>query len=263
MAETDAFREVAEAAARAAGALLRAHRGAPGSVRTKSSPINLVTEIDREAEALVIDTIRARFPGHAILGEEGGAQGASTYRWIIDPLDGTTNFVHGLPLFSVSIGLEVAGRMAVGVVYDPSLDECFVAERGAGAFLDGRRLAVSETAELGASLLATGFPYDVRDTPDNNLAEYAAFTRQNRSVRELGSAAITLAAVAAGRLDGYWELVLGPWDVAAGLLLVQEAGGRVTDLRGDPLDLAAPRVVASNGRIHEAMLRTLVSVRGG
>ena len=262
MAEADAFREVAVAAARAAGALLRAHRGAARSVRAKSSPINLVTEVDREAEALVVDAIRARFPGHAILGEEGGAQGSSTHRWIIDPLDGTTNFVHGLPLFSVSIGLEIAGRMAVGVVYDPSLDECFVAERGAGAFLDGRRLAVSETTELGASLLATGFPYDVRDTSDNNLAEYAAFTRQNRSVRELGSAAITLAAVAAGRLDGYWELVLGPWDVAAGLLLVEEAGGRVTDLRGGPLDLAAPRVVASNGRIHEAMLRTLASVRG-
>jgi len=260
MAEADGFREVAVAAARAAGALLRAHRGAARSVRAKSSPINLVTEIDREAEALVVDAIRARFPGHAILGEEGGAQGSSIHRWIIDPLDGTTNFVHGLPLFSVSIGLEVAGRMAV--VYDPSLDECFVAERGAGAFLDGRRLAVSETAALGASLLATGFPYDVRDTSDNNLAEYAAFTRQNRSVRELGSAAITLAAVAAGRLDGYWELVLGPWDVAAGLLLVEEAGGRVTDLRGGPLDLAAPRVVASNGRIHEAMLRTLASVRG-
>jgi myo-inositol-1(or 4)-monophosphatase len=137
-----------------------------------------------------------------------------------------------------------------------------VAERGAGAFLEDRRLAVSETADLGASLLATGFPYDVRDTPDNNLAEYAAFTRQNRSVRELGSAAITLAAVAAGRLDGYWELVLGPWDVAAGLLLVEEAGGRVTDLHGGPLDLAAPRIVASNGRVHDAMLRTLASVRG-
>lgn len=262
MAETDAFREIAVAAAREAGALLRAHRGAARSVTAKSSPINLVTELDRQAEALVVDAIRARFPDHAILGEEGGARGASTHRWIIDPLDGTTNFVHGLPLFSVSIGLEIAGRMAVGVVYDPSLDECFVAERGAGAFLEGRRLAVSETAELGASLLATGFPYDVRDTADNNLAEYAAFTRQNRSVRELGSAAITLAAVAAGRLDGYWELVLGPWDVAAGLLLVEEAGGRVTDLHGGPLDLAAPRIVASNGRVHDAMLRTLASVRG-
>jgi myo-inositol-1(or 4)-monophosphatase len=262
VAVTEAFREVAVAAARRAGALLRARAGAARTVSAKSSPINLVTEVDRQAEALIVETIRARFPHHAVLGEEGGAEGRGSHRWIIDPIDGTTNFVHGLPLFSVSIALEVEGRVQTGVVYDPSLDECFVAERGAGAYLGERRLAVSATTTLGASLLATGFPYDVRETADNNLAEYAAFTRQNRSVRELGSAAITLAAVAAGRLDGYWELVLGPWDVAAGWLLVEEAGGRVTDLRGGPLDLAAPAGVASNGRIHEEILRALAAVRG-
>ncbi|HKZ08645.1 MAG TPA: inositol monophosphatase family protein [Methylomirabilota bacterium] len=258
---TDAFREVAVAAARRAGALLRAHAGAARTVTAKSSPINLVTEIDRQAEALIVETIRARFPHHAVLGEEGGPQGSGPHRWIIDPIDGTTNFVHGLPLFSVSIGLEVEGQIRTGVVYDPNRDECFVAERGAGAYLGDRRLTVSATASLEASLLATGFPYDVRDTPDNNLAEYAAFTRQNRSVRELGSAALTLAWVAAGRLDGYWELVLGPWDVAAGWLLVEEAGGQVTTVTGSPLDLGAPSVVASNGRIHAAMLATLREVR--
>src|SRR6185295_17809576 len=141
---------------------------------------------------------------------------------------------------------------------DPNLDECFVAERGGGAFLEDRRLAVSLTAGLGASLLATGFPYDVRDTADNNLAEYAAFTRRNRSVRELGSAAI---AVAAGRLDGYWELVLGPWDAAAGALLVEEAGGRVTALDGGPLDREAPALVASNGHFHSEMIAVLQEVR--
>jgi myo-inositol-1(or 4)-monophosphatase len=258
---TDAFREVAVEAARRAGALLRAHAGAARAISTKSSPINLVTEIDRQAEALIIECIRARFPEHAVLGEEGGPQGGGTHRWIIDPIDGTTNFVHGVPLFSVSIGLEVEGEIRIGVVYDPSLDECFVAERGGGAYLGDRRLAVSTTASLASSLLATGFPYDVRETADNNLAEYAAFTRQNRSVRELGSAAITLAWVAAGRLDGYWELVLGPWDVAAGWLLIEEAGGRVTNLTGGPLDLGSPAVVASNGRIHAAMLATLREVR--
>lgn len=262
MPMSDAFREVAVAAARRAGDFLRTHRGGARAVSTKSSPINLVTEIDRGAEALVIETIHARFPDHSILAEEGGAQRRSpTHCWVIDPLDGTTNFVHGLPLYSVSIALEVEGRATVGVVYDPNLDECFVAERGRGAFLEDRRLAVSATASLDASLLATGFPYDVRDTADNNLAEYAAFTRRNRSVRELGSAAITLAAVAAGRLDGYWELVLGPWDAAAGALLVEEAGGRVTALDGGPLDRAAPALVASNGHIHSQMIAILEEVR--
>lgn len=259
---SDAFREVAVAAARRAGAFLRAHRDGARDVSTKTSPINLVTEVDRGAEALVIESIHARFPDHSILAEEGGAQRrSSTHCWVIDPLDGTTNFVHGLPLYSVSIALEVEGRAVVGVVYDPNLDECFVAERGGGAFLEDRRLAVSPTANIGASLLATGFPYDVRDTTDNNLAEHAAFTRRNRSVRELGSAAITLAAVAAGRLDGYWELVLGPWDAAAGALLVEEAGGRVTALDGGPLDRAAPALIASNGHIHAEMLAILREAR--
>ena len=186
----------------------------------KSSPINLVTEIDRGAEALVVERIHHHFPDHSILAEEGGAMERSrTHRWVIDPLDGTTNFVHGVPL------------------------------------------RVSATSSLADSLLATGFPYTVSVAPDNNLPEHAAFTRRSRIVRELGTAAITLAWVAAGRLDGFWELVLGPWDVAAGGLLVEEAGGRITSLEDGPVDRAAPAVVASNGAIHDEMITTLKEVR--
>ncbi len=256
------FLDVAVEAARRAGAYLREHRGAASLVTTKSSPINLVTDIDRGAEALVVDTIQHHFPDHSILAEEGGALLRSrTHRWVVDPLDGTTNFLHGVPLFAVSVALEVDGRAEAGAVFDPNRDECFTARRGRGATLDGAPLRVSSRTALDESLLATGFPYDVRATASNNLAEHAAFTRRSRIVRELGSAAITLAWVAAGRLDGFWELVLGPWDIAAGALLVEEAGGRVTGLDGGPVDPVVPAVVASNGAIHDEMLRTLKEVR--
>jgi myo-inositol-1(or 4)-monophosphatase len=255
-------RRVAVDAARAAGQLLRAELWGPRRIAFKGTPTNLVTEMDARAEALITGRLRERFPRDAILAEEGGAtSGESGRRWIIDPLDGTTNYAHGLPIFAVSIGLEVDGRMALGVVYDPNLDELFVAERGTGAWRGGERLAVSAAATLNESLLATGLPYNVRETSDNNLAEFSAFTVRAQGVRRMGSAVLYLAYVASGRLDGYWELRLGPWDAAAGSLLVEEAGGRVTNLEGGRLDLDAPRVVASNGRIHEEMLRVLKDVR--
>jgi myo-inositol-1(or 4)-monophosphatase len=257
-------RRVAVDAARAAGQLLRTELRGPRRVAFKGTPTNLVTEMDARAEALITARLRHAFPDDAILAEEGGAtRGDSGRRWIIDPLDGTTNYAHGLPVFAVSIGLELAGRMALGVVYDPNADELFVAERGVGAWLGETRLAVSPTATLGASLLATGFPYNVRETADNNLAEFAAFTLRAQGVRRMGSAVIYLAYVAAGRIDGYWELRLGPWDAAAGALLVEEAGGRITDLAGRPVDLDAPRLIASNGRIHDEMLSVLTDVRRG
>ena len=258
----DRFLEVAVDAARRAGALLLDRFGSLREVRYKGSPTNLVTEMDRQAEAVVVDRIRRAFPDHAILAEEGGAEPGSTkHRWIVDPLDGTTNYAHGLPHFAVSIALEVESRVAVGVVFDPNRDECFTAVRGDGAFLNGQLLHVSETSTLDESLLSTGYPYEIRKVRDNNLAEHAAFMVRCRSVREMGSAAINLALVAAGRLDAFWELALGPWDVAAGCLLVEEAGGRVTDPEGRPVSLAAPSVVASNGRIHDEMLSTLRQVR--
>lgn len=257
------YRRVAVQLAKRAGRLLRAEAGKRRQIAFKGFPTNLVTEMDRRVEALIVDRLRAAFPSHAILSEECGSLGGrASCRWVIDPLDGTTNYAHGIPIWSVSIALEVRRRTRLGVVFDPNRDECFVAELGKGAFLNGRRLRVSETATLNESLLASGLPHDVRETPRNNLAEFSAFSLRCRGVRRMGSAALSLSYVAAGRLDGYWELRVGPWDAAAGVLLVEEAGGRVTNLAGGPLDAARPQVVASNGRIHAEMLQVLKEVQG-
>jgi len=258
-----AFLDVAVDAARNAGTLLREALGGPRRIDYKGGhPTNLVTEMDRRAEALIVDALQRAFPDHAVLGEEGGARtGASPYRWLIDPLDGTTNYAHGLPLFAVSIALEQRGEVQLGVAYDPTREELFVAQRGAGATLNGERLRVSETAALGESLLATGFPYDIRTTTATNLPEYAALSLRSRAVRRLGSAVLDLCYVAAGRFDGFWELSLGPWDMAAGGLMVLEAGGRVTSVRGGPWRLEDPGAIASNGLIHEPLLAALEEVR--
>ncbi|MBI4268813.1 MAG: inositol monophosphatase [Candidatus Rokubacteria bacterium] len=256
-------RRVAIGAAQAAGRLLRSELHGSRRIAYKGTPTNLVTEMDARAEELIVGRLGDAFPEDGVLAEErGAAAGRSGRRWIIDPLDGTTNYAHGVPIFAVSVALEAAGRVELGVVFDPNLDELYVAERGRGTTLNDRRLAVSSTATLDASLLATGFPYDIRETADNNLREYAAFSVRARAVRRMGSAVLYLAWLAAGRLDGYWELRLGPWDVAAGSLMIMEAGGRVTDLAGGALDLDAPAVVASNGRIHAALLAVLKEIRG-
>ncbi|MGH6689917.1 MAG: inositol monophosphatase family protein [Gammaproteobacteria bacterium] len=255
-------RRLAIEAARAAGELLRGELTGARRIAFKGAPTNLVTEMDARAEELILGRLRAAFPDDAILAEESGAAaGPSGRRWIVDPLDGTTNYAHGLPLFGVSIALEVAGRIEVGVVYDPVHEELYVAERGAGASVNDRRLAVSAVPTLDESLVATGFPYNIRETADNNLAEYAAFSLRAQGVRRLGSAVLYLAWVAAGRLDGYWELRTGPWDVAAGSLLVEEAGGRVTGVDGAPVDIDKPSVLASNGLVHDEMLNVLAEVR--
>jgi len=255
-------RRVAVDAARAAGQLLKSELAGSRRIAYKGSPTNLVTEMDARVEELIVGRLTSVFPDDAVLGEERGAStGRSGRRWIIDPLDGTTNYAHGFPAFGVSIGLESAGRVELGVVYDPNLDELFVGERGRGATVNERPLAVSTTPTLNESLLATGFPYNIRESRDNNLQEYAAFSVRVRAVRRLGSAVLYLAWLASGRLDGYWELRLGPWDVAAGSLLVEEAGGRITNLTGGTLDLDSPSLVASNGRIHEAVLAVLREVR--
>ena len=255
-------RRLAIEAARAAGDLLRSELAGARRIAFKGTPTNLVTEMDARAETLILGRLRGAFPEDAILAEEtGSAAGRSGRRWIVDPLDGTTNYAHGIPLFGVSIALEVAGRAELGVVYDPTHDELYVAERGGGAFVNDRPLAASTASTLDESLLATGFPYDIRQTSDTNLAEYAAFSLRAQGVRRLGSAVLYLAWLAAGRFDGYWELRTGPWDVAAGSLFVEEAGGRVTGVDGTPLNLDAPSVLATNGRIHDEMLAVLTELR--
>ena len=256
-------RRVAIDAARAAGQILRTEFRTAHRVAFKGQTTNLVTEMDERAEELIVGRLASAFPDDTILAEErGAAPGRSGRRWIVDPLDGTTNYAHGLPVFSVAIALEVDRRIALGVAYNPSVDELYVAERGRGATVNDEPLAVSTTTGLEASLLATGFPYNIRETDDTNLEESAAFSLRCRGVRRFGSAVLDLAWVAAGRLDGVWALRLGAWDVAAAGLFVEEAGGRITNLVGDAVDLDAPTVVASNGRIHDEMLAVLREIRG-
>lgn len=252
--------QIAKVALRAARAAGRVHlsRLSRINVSRKSSAIDLVTEADHEAEQAVIEVLTRAFPSHAVLAEEGGAnQQVSEHRWIIDPLDGTTNFAHGFPQFCVSIGYERRGRMRFGVVYDALKRECFTAERGKGARLNGRPIRVSRIAELETALLASGFPYDRRQRRHFYLCFWEAFMMRVQGVRRTGAAALDLAYVACGRLDGFWEFGLKVWDVAAGSLLVEEAGGRVSNMDGSPLDLDGARMVSSNGRIHDQMLATI------
>lgn len=257
------FARVGEETARAAGRFLLENLHTGFSVARKGE-IDLVTEIDLAAEKLIVSRIRDAFPGHAVLAEEmHSATKPGGCTWIIDPLDGTTNYAHGYPVFSVSIGLEIAGVMEWGIVYNPNLEEVFTARREGGAFLNGAPLRVSETRSLGGSLLATGFPYDIRTSPQNNLDYFRAFALCAQGVRRAGSAALDLCYVAAGRFDGYWEFKLNPWDCAPGYLMVREAGGRVTNHRGEPGSIYERECLATNGFIHEQMMAVLREVSCG
>jgi myo-inositol-1(or 4)-monophosphatase len=244
--------------AREAGNLLVQKLGT-AKVTTKGD-INLVTEADIAAENLIIDRIRSYHPQHGILAEESGEAvlkgKPSEWKWIIDPLDGTTNYAHGYPCFCVSIALERAGQLEVGVVYDPMRDEMFAAERGHGATLNDRKIRVSTVEQLSGAMLCTGFPYNVRERPDF-ARDFTNFTMNAQAVRRDGSAALDLAYVACGRFDGFWEDGLSPWDIAAGALLISEARGRITNFNDQPLDIYNEQVLASNGLIHEAMMKVL------
>jgi len=255
----DEFSSVAEAAVREAGRYLRENFGRRTEASYKGA-VDLVTPFDLGAQEILVGRLAAAFPDHGFLAEEGLARrGSSDFRWIIDPLDGTTNYAHAFPVFSVSAALERAGRPVLGWVYDPMREEMFRAEAGFGATRNGGAIRVSEVAELGKGLLATGFPYDVRTSRANNLGHWESFIVRAQAIRRCGSAALDLAYVACGRFDGFWELKLKPWDMAAGALLVLEAGGRVTDLGGAVFTVDAPGIVASNGLLHPGMLEVLAA----
>jgi len=251
---------VAVEAAREAGKFLTMNLGKVKDIRQKAGQEkNLVTEIDKRSEEIVIEIIRNRYPQHDILAEESGSTKgrASDYRWIIDPLDGTTNFTHGFPVFCVSIGLEHKGELVCGAIYDPNFDEMFTAEKGKGAFLNGKRLKVSEVSSLKGSLVITGFPYNVAENPNHAIEHFVNFVIEAQGVRRMGSAAIDLAYVAAGRFEAFWEVSLNPWDMAAGALLVTEAGGQLTDFSGNPFSIYRKEVLASNGLVHDQMMTVL------
>ena len=244
--------------ARDAGQVLRSGYGRAERIRKKESEVDLLTEYDLKAEELIVSRIREAYPDHAILSEEGKEQEQGDRMWVIDPLDGTTNFAHGVPIFSVSIAFLEQGVPSLGVVYAPVMEEFFTAIKGRGAWLNDEPLAVSTTDDLNDSLLVTGFPYDIRSRPDNNLDNYATFSLRSRAVRRLGSAAIDLCYVGAGRFDAYWEVQTFPWDCAAGALVVQEAGGQVSRLDGQPVEYSQrTSIVASNGPLHAQMLALL------
>lgn len=253
------FLDVATESVLAAGAVLKERWGKLTDIQEKGRPGDLVTEADKLAEKEVLKVLKRHLPDHQILAEESGALGNadSKYLWAIDPLDGTTNYAHGLPIAATSVGLMIDGVPAVGAVYNPFSDELFRAATGLGATCNRRPIQVSQTKELSDSLLLTGFAYDRRETTDNNYAEFCYLTHLTQGVRRLGSASLDLTGVACGRLDGYWERGLQPWDIAAGIVILREAGGKVTAYDGSPLNIASGRILATNSLIHDSLSKAL------
>lgn len=262
-AELHQYLNVATAAATEGGAILRKYWGKLSSVREKKYHWDLVTEADQESEQVVLEILSKHFPSHVILAEETGlsSQIKNDFVWAVDPLDGTTNYTHQFPMVSVSIGLLFKGTPIVGVVFNPIFNEMFQGAKGLGAKLNGQPLEVSKVNTLKSSLLVTGFPYDRENNKDNNYPEFCHLTNIAQGVRRIGSAAIDLAYVAAGRLDGYWERGLQPWDLAAGVLLIEEAGGKVSSYDLSPFDVYAGRTLATNGLIHEQLSQELKIAR--
>lgn len=253
----EAIFRLAKETARKAGRLLMEHFG-PLQMVDHKGEVDLVTDVDRRSERMIVEAIRSHRPDDPILAEEEASrEGNGPLRWIVDPLDGTTNYAHGYPCFCVSIAVEKESEIVLGAIYNPILDEMFAASKGGGATLNGMKLNISRTERLTDSLLATGFPYDIRRSRVNNLDHFANFALRAQAIRRAGSAALDLCYVAAGRFDGFWEMKLAPWDVAAGSLMVREAGGLVTDFTGGPFRIDGGEILASNGRIHNQMMEAL------
>ena len=253
----DDLKRIALKAVKEGGAILMKYLGKIESIDYKGE-INLVTEADRRSEEVILNIIKDNYPDHRILAEETGESGnSSPFKWIIDPLDGTTNYAHGYPCFCVSLAVEHEEEVIYGAVYDPVKDELFTAEKGKGAFLNGKEIKTSSTKQLDQSLLCTGFPYDVRDDMDSNMVNFRTFLMKSQAVRRDGSAALDLCYTAAGRFDGFWEQKLFPWDVAAGGLLVTEAGGKLSNFKGENFSIYDNEIVASNGIIHDQMVEAL------
>lgn len=262
---TKDFLDIASQAAQKGGKILKKYWGKLKNVQEKKFSGDLVTEADKESEEVIISLLNRHYPNHTILSEESGLYKAKDkeFTWVIDPLDGTTNYTHQYPFVAVSIGLLWKSQPIVGAVFNPIIREMFLAAKGEGAFLNGKPIKVSKTKSLNQSLLATGFAYDRRDTLDNNYTEFCCLTHFSHGVRRAGSAALDLAYVAAGRLEGFWERGLNPWDIAAGVILIEEAGGKVTSYEGEDLILDSGRILASNGLIHENLILELKKAHQG
>lgn len=253
----DKFIETAAEAALKAGRLLRENIEKSSQISYKGA-VDLVTNLDTQAQKVIFDLLSAKFPDHDYLAEEGLSQDqGAEFRWIIDPLDGTTNYVHHFPVFTVSIALEREREVALGLIYDPMREEMFSAVKGEGAFLNGKEIKVSGVEDLNKGLLATGFPYDVRTSKVNNIVHFNNFITRVQGIRRCGSAAMDLCYVACGRFEGFWEVKLSPWDMAAGALIVQEAGGQVSDFQNGEFTIHSDEILASNGLIHEQMVEVL------
>jgi len=238
-----------------AGEIIRNGFGKSFGIEYKTNASNLVTDIDKASEKHIKDFIQKKYPGHSILAEESGElKKDSEYLWVIDPIDGTTNFAHGLPIFSVSIGLQKNNHTIAGVVYDVMQDITYTAEKGSGSFSNSDKISVSANNELSHCVLATGFPYNIAENPENAIEKFTALTKASRGMRRLGSAAIDLCFVAKGVFDGFWEIYLHPWDICAGKLIVEEAGGLVTDFKGKAIDIYSHNILATNGLIHKKMI---------
>lgn len=244
--------------AKEAGEIVRRSFNKNLKIEYKSNESDLVTDVDKASEKLISDFVKKKYPSHGIFAEESGEiKNGSEYVWVIDPLDGTVNFAHGLPIFSISIGLQKDGKTIAGVVYDIAQDILYSAENGGGAYSNDERINVSDNSNIAHSILVTGFPYNIHQNPYNALEKFVSFTRKARGIRRLGSAAIDFCYVARGVFDGFWEVYLNPWDICAGKIIVEEAGGVVTNFNGERIENDSKQILASNGKIHNHMVEIL------